>query len=76
MIKKKTKTMKAIEARYGGKPIEELIRRYYYEDGMTMQQLADLFEVNVGTLCLWFMRFGLEARRWTLPAQDKEASNA
>jgi transposase len=65
--------MAEVEVRFG-EPIETLIRRYYYEKGYTLDDLAELFGVGRATVSIWMLKLGLPTRDWTLPTPPKAAS--
>lgn len=74
---KKTAKMKKIEERFG-RPVEAVLRDLYRT--MTMKQITDYLkkngiEVSVGTLSVWFLKLGIDTRRWAHPEEVKYTEN-
>lgn len=61
MTQPKTWAMRAIEERTG-RPIEELMRDLYIDQGMTMRQAAAEIGIDTGAFSRWLVRFGIPAR--------------
>ncbi len=51
-----------LEARYGV-PIDQLLRRLYYEEGLSQAGVAKRLKVPVGTIASWMIRLGINQRR-------------
>lgn len=54
--------MQRIEGRLG-KPIDQILREYYVEQGLTVEQVGQKLGQTKGTVSRWLARFGIEARR-------------
>ncbi|MCL5291029.1 MAG: hypothetical protein M1548_00665 [Actinobacteria bacterium] len=71
---RKTAKMRLIEERFG-RPVEALLRDLYRTQ--TMKQITEHLKksgvgVSVGTLSIWFLKLGIETRRWTHPEEFEE----
>jgi DNA-binding transcriptional regulator LsrR (DeoR family) len=54
--------MRQLEEKYG-EPIETILRRHYYDDGLSQAQVAKKLRVPEGTLAGWMVRLGINQRR-------------
>lgn len=50
-----------LEARHG-EPIEQLLRRLYYDEGLSQAEVAKKLRVPHGTLAGWMIRLGINQR--------------
>ncbi len=57
----KTRAEQRIEAEYG-EPVETLLRRLYFDDRLTQQEVAVRLRVGHSTVIRWFGKYGLEGR--------------
>lgn len=57
----KTRPMQVMEARLG-RPLEDVLRSLYHDEGLTLAQVADRLDVNVGTVSRWMASLGIPAR--------------
>lgn len=57
----KSPAEQVIEHRFGAS-IPELLDRYYRIEGMTQQQVADLFETPRKNVVAWMVKYGIPAR--------------
>jgi len=62
--------MREVEARFGDS-IENVIREFYISKNKTLEELADLFGVNISTVWLWMLKLGIPTRQWRLPEEAK-----
>lgn len=46
-----------------GRPLEDVIRERYVDEGATLQELADELGVGESTLSRWLTQLGIQARR-------------
>jgi hypothetical protein len=51
-----------LEAQFG-EPIEQLLRRLYYADGLSQAELGERLGVPAGTIAGWMIRLGINQRR-------------
>lgn len=58
----RTREMQLIEAEYD-RPIEELLRSLYVDDGLLVDEIAEKLHLTKGTVSRWMARFGIAARR-------------
>ena len=58
----KTREMQLLEAAHG-RPIQELLRSLYEDDGLTVEAIAERLQLTKGTVSRWMERFGIRARR-------------
>jgi transposase len=56
-----TKGMVALEQRLG-RPVEEIVRERYVEQGQSMAEVALFLGIDISTLSRWMVRFGIPAR--------------
>lgn len=54
--------MQRIEARLG-KPMGEILRDYYIEQALTVEQVGAKLGITKGAVSRWLAHFGIEARR-------------
>lgn len=54
--------MQLVEAREG-EAIDDLLRRLYHVDGLTVEEIADRLSLTKGTVSRWMDRWGIPARR-------------
>lgn len=57
-----TRRMREIEERWGGEPIEAVIRRLYLREGLTVRETADRLQISPGTLGTWMVRLHITRR--------------
>jgi len=57
----RSKRIRAIEKRLN-EPIGEILRRLYYDEGLTLDQVAAKLRVPRPTLAHWMLRLGLNQR--------------
>jgi len=57
-----TNVQKLIERIYG-QSIQELLRKMYVEDGMTLEQIGDELGVALSTIYRWVVEFNLHQKR-------------
>lgn len=50
-----------MEKRFG-QPIEQVLRRLYWEEGLTQAEVAKKLRVPAGTVGGWLIRFGINQR--------------
>jgi transcriptional regulator with XRE-family HTH domain len=58
---RKTRRMRAVEERLG-EPIEAILRRLYYDEGLTQAEVAARLSVPAGTIATWMIGFGINQR--------------
>ncbi len=63
--------MQVVEARFG-KPIDELLRQLYNDEGLTQDEIADRIGYDVTTVRRWMERYDI-ATRWMGPRSKKAA---
>lgn len=51
-----------LESRFD-EPIEQILRRLYYEEGLSQAGVAKRLKVPAGTIAGWMIRFGINQRR-------------
>lgn len=54
--------MQSLEARHG-KPIEEILRGLYIDDGLSVAKVGEELGITQGTVSRWLARAGITARR-------------
>lgn len=54
--------MQLLEARFG-KPIDELLRSLYVDEGLTVEEVGQRLDLTKGTVSRWMERFGITSRR-------------
>ncbi len=74
---KKTAKMRSIEEKFG-RPVDAVLRDLYRT--MTMKQITEYLrnqgvEVSVGTLSVWFLKLGIDTRRWAHPEEVKRGED-
>ena len=57
----KTLGMQVVELRLG-RPIEDVIREWHYDDGLSQQEVAARLGLSSGTLSRWMERLGIPVR--------------
>ena len=57
----RSKRVQAIEKRFG-LPLEEILRKLYYEEGLTQAEVAKRLRVPAGSIGGWLIRFGINQR--------------
>jgi transposase len=57
----RSKRVQAIEKRFG-QPLEEILRKLYYEEGLTQAEVAKRLRVPPGSIGGWLIRFGINQR--------------
>ena len=67
---RKTPGMRAVEERLG-EPISDLLRRMYYDEGLTQAQVADRLEVPAGTIATWMIALGINQRAMASRAAEE-----
>jgi len=65
--------MRAIEAQYG-KPVEQVLRELYYEQGLTQFEVAAVLAVPLGTVAGWMVRLGINPMTLARTAAIEEAA--
>lgn len=71
---RKTRRMQEVENRFGA-PVEEVIRRLYLQEGLTIAELAKRLEVAQGTLGTWMVRLHI-TRRELVAEAARDAAKA
>jgi len=61
MAKRKTPLMQLIEVRHG-EPIDRLLSRLYWDEGLTLEQISERLGVAQSTLLRWMERFDIPTR--------------
>ena len=64
-ILKKTRLMKTIEQKHGI-PINELIRKLYVDDNLSINQILQTLKISYATLFKWLKQAGVYSRRLKL----------
>jgi hypothetical protein len=57
----RSKRIRTIEKRFG-EPVDVVLRRLYYEEGLTLDEIAAKLRIPRGTLGGWMIRFGINQR--------------
>jgi transposase len=65
----KSAGMQLVEQRFD-RPIDDLLRELYDDEGLTQDQIADRIGVDVTTVRRWMERFGIRTR-WMGPRSRK-----
>lgn len=58
----RSKRVRAIERRFDA-PLEEVLRRLYYEERLTQAEVARRLRVPAGSVGGWLVRFGIGQRQ-------------
>lgn len=58
----RTREMQRLEARLG-KPMDEILRDLYIEQGMTLVEVGAALGITAGAVSRWLAHFGIETRR-------------
>lgn len=58
----RSKRIRTIEKRLG-EPMQDILRRLYWEEGLTQAEVAKRLRVPAGTIGGWMIRFGINQRR-------------
>lgn len=58
----RTPEMQVLEAQHG-KPIEDILRTLYIDQGLTLEQVGVVLGQTKGTISRWLDRAGITARR-------------
>jgi transcriptional regulator with XRE-family HTH domain len=65
--------MRRLEAKFG-EPIEVILRRLYYEEGLSQAEVAKKLRIPPGTLGGWMIRLGINQRALAGQAAKELAS--
>lgn len=65
--------MDALEDRYS-EPIEDLLRHLYYDQDLTLAEIAEKLEIPAGTIGNWMVRLGINQRAMAGQAAKELAS--
>jgi DNA-binding transcriptional regulator LsrR (DeoR family) len=57
----RSKKVRAIEKRHG-KPLEQILRELYYDEGLTQAEVGKRLRVPAGSVGGWLIRFGINQR--------------
>ncbi len=69
----RSKHIRRIEARFA-EPLEQVLRRLYYEEGLTLTEMGRRLRVSAGTLSGWMVRLGINQRALAEQAAKELAS--
>jgi DNA-binding transcriptional regulator LsrR (DeoR family) len=69
----RSKRVQAIEKRHG-EPLEEILRKLYYDEGLTQAEVAKRLRVPAGSIGGWLIRFGINQRTLAGQAAKELAS--
>jgi len=61
-IKNKTQAMLEIEKKYN-KPIEEVLRYYTVDEGLTYRKLSSVLGIYRGTALIWLKQAGIYSKK-------------
>jgi len=70
----RSRRISQLEARYGVS-IEQLLRRLYYDEGLSQAGVAKRLKVPAGTIASWMIRLGINQRRLAAEQAAKEAAS-
>jgi hypothetical protein len=59
----RSKRVEALEVRYA-EPIDDLLRHLYYDQDLTLAEIAAHLEVPAGTIGNWMVRLGINQRAY------------
>ena len=71
---RRSKRMRAIEKRFDDEPIEQILKRLYYDEGLTQAEVAKRLRVPAGSVGGWLIRFGINQRALAELAAKEMAS--
>jgi DNA-directed RNA polymerase specialized sigma24 family protein len=57
----RSRRIEQLESRFG-EPIEKLLTRLYYDEGLTQAEVAKRLRVPAGTVGYWMARLGINQR--------------
>jgi DNA-directed RNA polymerase specialized sigma24 family protein len=69
----RSRRVDALEDRYQ-EPIEDLLRHLYYDQHLTLAEIAERLEVPAGTVGNWMVRLGINQRAMAEQAAKELAS--
>jgi len=69
----RSKRVRALEDRYN-EPLEDLLRHLYYDQGLTLAEIAEKLETPPGTVGNWMIRLGINQRAMAGQAAKELAS--
>lgn len=61
MAKRKTTLMQLIEVRHG-EPIDKLLSRLYWDEGMTLLEIGEHLGISEGAVSRWMERLNIPTR--------------
>ena len=69
----RSKRIRALEKRLG-EPIDQILKRLYYDEGLTQAEVAKRLRVPPGSVGGWMIRFGINQRALAEQAAKELAS--
>lgn len=58
-----SKRMREVEAKFGGKPIDQVLLTMSYDEGLSQAEISEATGVPMGTLGGWMIRLGISRRQ-------------
>jgi len=68
----RTKQMRSVEARFE-RDLADLLKDLYYQQHLTLGEIAEQIEIPIGTLGSWMVRLGLDRASVSRLAMDQAA---